>query len=101
MKLITIGPDGIHVYDSKQIAQILDAEMTSTIEEHDRTRNGCDCVDPLGEGESCGEKIDDPKAPKGDWTCTRPKGHDGNHRACGVAEHNRCEWEQEEKGFTA
>ncbi len=95
MHIITIGPDGIHLMSPEDIA-----EMNRLSAKHEATRGDCDCVSPANKLEPCQATLEHPDAPRhGYWTCTRPKGHEGKHRACGVARHNRHEW-YEEKGIT-
>ena len=66
--------------------------------QHESTGENCElcghdgdlCVNVLREGEFC-------KLP---WQCTREKGHDGRHAACGFdpGEHPYIEWDDEDAG---
>lgn len=97
MHIISIGPDGIQEITQEQIEMFMAAAR-----KHEATRGDCDCVSPENDVEPCRVTVNHPDAPKhsGCWHCTRPKGHEGKHRACGVGIHNRHEWE-EEGGFEA
>lgn len=63
---------------------------------HEATRNGCDCVREPYQCQAV-SKV------KGGWpwTCTRPIGHTGPHRACSTCTHNILQWENHEtlKGY--
>ena len=47
----------------------------------------CDDVDP-DEGTECLDQLG-----VGMMGCTRPKGHDGPHVACGIIHHAICAWD--------
>jgi len=52
---------------------------------YDEQKAACGCHKPFCRAEH----------PTRRYGCTQSAGHTGNHRACGVDQHNIFEWEQE------
>ena len=54
----------------------------------------CDCRYWVGSAEASGMCGCKDHA----WVCTRPKGHEGKHRACGTQQCNMFEWNRQAEG---